>query len=64
MVKLKYDLTFLTFPIFLIRIISFEFSAGKPDIATIPWWVFINYDISHSFVSALVCISIVKRYNK
>ncbi|MBL50754.1 MAG: hypothetical protein CMG57_02200 [Candidatus Marinimicrobia bacterium] len=50
--------------LFLIRIISFEFSAGKPDIATIPWWVFINYDISHSFISATIVIGMVWRVKK
>ncbi len=48
-----------------IRILSGEFQLGSPPPSeTIPWWVYINYDISHSFVSALLCIGIVYRYRK
>ncbi|MDE0588245.1 MAG: hypothetical protein OSB64_07935, partial [Candidatus Marinimicrobia bacterium] len=49
----------------IIRILSGEFQLGSPPPSeTIPWWVYINYDISHSFVSALLCIGIVYRYRK
>tara|TARA_B100001123_G_C15220329_1_gene990995 strand:- start:170 stop:640 length:471 start_codon:yes stop_codon:yes gene_type:complete len=49
-----------------VRIFSgnFQLSGGPPSLDTIPWWVFINYDISHSFVSAFLCIWIVNRYRK
>ena len=48
----------------LIRLTTLQFSAGPPPIETIPWWLFVNYDISHSFVSAFLCIWIVNRYRK
>ena len=48
----------------LIRLSTFQFSAGPPPIETIPWWLFINYDISHSFVSAFTAILIVSRFRK
>ena len=52
----------------IVRLFSGDFShmfnGGPPPLESIPWWVYINYDISHSFVSALLCIAIVKRYNK
>ena len=49
-----------------VRIFSgnFQLGGGPPSLDTIPWWVFINYDISHSFVSAFLCIWIVNRYRK
>jgi len=49
-----------------LRIFSgeFQFGNGPPSLEMIPWWVFTNYDISHSFISAFLCISIVKRYRK
>ena len=50
--------------LFFIRMVTFEFSVGKPPIETIPWWVFINYDISHSFISAFIVIAMVWRVNK
>ena len=50
----------------IIRIFSgnFQLGGGPPTMESIPWWVFINYDISHSFVSAFLCIWIVNRYRK
>ena len=48
----------------IIRLTTLQFSAGPPPIETIPWWLFVNYDISHSFVSAFLCIWIVNRYRK
>ena len=54
---------------FFFRFLSEGFSNipigdGPPLLESIPWWVFVNYDLSHSFVSALICIAIVKRFNK
>ena len=50
------------------RLISGDYThvigGGPPPLNSIPWWVFINYDISHSFVSAFICIAIVRRFNK
>jgi len=50
----------------LIRILGgdFQFGGGPPPIDTIPWWLFINYNISHSFISAFLCIGIINRYRK
>ena len=51
----------------VVRLISGNYSnmigGGPPPLDTIPWWVYVNYDLSHSFVSALICISIVKKFN-
>ena len=51
----------------IVRLFSGDFSnmgGGPPPLDSIPWWVYINYDISHSFVSAFLCIAIVQRFNK
>ena len=48
--------------LFLVRLATLQFRMGPPPMETIPWWVFINYDISHSFVSAFVAIGIVSRF--
>ncbi|MEA1882422.1 MAG: hypothetical protein U9N31_08495 [Candidatus Marinimicrobia bacterium] len=51
--------------LFVMRILSSDFHFGSPPPSeTIPWWVYINYDISHSFVSAFLCIGIVYKYRK
>jgi len=50
--------------VFLIRIFSGNFSVGPPPLETIPDWVFVNYNISHSFISAFIAISIVFIYRK
>ena len=43
---------------------SLELSLGRPTQDSIPEWVFTNYDISHSFVSAFIVIAMVWRVNK
>ena len=48
----------------LIRMVSLELSLGRPSLDSIPGWVFTNYDISHSFVSAFIVIAMVWRVNK
>ena len=50
--------------LFVQRIFTGEFSSGPPPLETIPTWVFINYNISHSFISALIAIGIVFLYRK
>jgi membrane-bound metal-dependent hydrolase YbcI (DUF457 family) len=50
--------------IFIIRIFSGDFTPGAPPLETIPDWVFINYNISHSFISAFIAIGIVCLYRK
>ena len=50
--------------LFIIQIIKRIYTPGALNLETIPNWLFFNYDISHSFVSALLCIAIVKKYNK
>ncbi|MBT5782016.1 MAG: hypothetical protein HOI03_02495 [Candidatus Marinimicrobia bacterium] len=37
---------------------------GPPKLETIPSWLFFNYDLTHSFISAFICISIVYYFNK
>jgi len=39
----------------IIRMASLELYLGRPDLDSIPEWVFTNYDIFHSFVSAIHC---------
>ena len=46
------------------RIFTGEFSPVPPPLESIPRWVFINYNISHSFISALIAIGIVLLYRK
>ena len=54
-----------SFGIFLlIRIVTLDFSFDRPPIDSIPEWVYVNYDISHSFVSACIVIGMVWRINK
>ncbi|MBT3299729.1 MAG: hypothetical protein HN657_03540 [Candidatus Marinimicrobia bacterium] len=49
----------------VMRILSGDVQFGNsPVINTIPDWVYINYDITHSFVSAFICIGIVYQYRK
>ena len=48
----------------VMQIITKEFSPGPPKIETIPDWIIFNYDITHSFVTAFICIYIVSRYNQ
>jgi len=49
--------------LFLTRITSLQFHTGPPPLETIPWWVFINYDLSHSFICAFSVILIIYRFN-
>lgn len=50
--------------LFIKRIYLGEFIPGPPPIDTIPQWVFINYKISHSFISAFIAIGIVWYFRK
>ena len=50
--------------LFVQRIFTGKFSLGPPPLEAIPTWVFINYNISHSFISALIAIGIVLLYRK
>ena len=50
--------------LFVQRIFTGEFSSGPPPLEAIPTWVFINYNISHSFISAFIAIGIVLLYRK
>ena len=50
--------------LFVQRIFTGEFSTVAPPLEAIPTWVFINYNISHSFISALIAIGIVLLYRK
>jgi len=48
----------------IIRIIKNEFYPGPPRMGDIPQWLIFNYDITHSFITAFICIYIVNRFNK
>ena len=37
---------------------------GPPKLDAIPAWLFFNYDLTHSFITAFFCISIVYLFNK
>ena len=37
---------------------------GPPSLESIPNWVFFNYDLSHSFITAFLCIGIVYFFNR
>jgi|TARA_B110000483_G_C18092907_1_gene502686 hypothetical protein len=37
---------------------------GAPKLETIPDWLFLSYDIFHSFITAFLCIAIVFYYKK
>ena len=50
--------------LFLIRIIENNFSSPAPRLNDIPDWIVFNYDITHSFVPAFICIYIVNKFNK
>ena len=49
-----------SFGIFMIiRIYHNDFIFGPSDIETLPNWLFINYNITHSFIIAFCCILVV-----
>ena len=50
----------------LVQIITLQFSLepGPPSLGSLPWWVFVNYDLTHSFISAFTTIGIVSIYRK
>ena len=48
----------------IIQLFTKQFSPGPPKIDTIPDWIIFNYDITHSFVTAFICIYIVNKFNK
>lgn len=43
----------------LLRLVSGTLQSGPPPLNIIPKWLFVNYDISHSFISASLAIGIV-----
>ena len=50
----------------LVQIITLQFSLepGPPSLGSLPWWVFVNYDLTHSFISAFTAIGIISLYRK
>ena len=50
--------------LFIKRIVTGEFHFGAPPLDTIPQWVFIIYNYSHSFVIAFLIIGIVFTFHK
>tara|TARA_A100001035_G_scaffold266249_1_gene249110 strand:+ start:301 stop:783 length:483 start_codon:yes stop_codon:yes gene_type:complete len=49
--------------LFLIRIIDNTLGQSGPNVQDIPSWIIFNYNITHSFVPAFICIYCVWRYN-
>ena len=49
-----------------VQIITLQFSLepGPPSLGSLPWWVFVNYDLMHSFISAFTTIGIISLYRK
>ena len=49
-----------------VQIITLQFSLepGPPSLGSLPWWVFVNYDLMHSFISAFTAIGIISLYRK
>ena len=49
-----------------VQIITLQFSLepGPPSLGSLPWWVFVNYDLMHSFISAFTAIGIISLYIK
>ena len=50
--------------LFIIQAINGIFIPGPPKLKSIPNWLFFNYNISHSFVTAFLCIGIVYYFNR
>ncbi len=50
--------------LFIIQIISGVYTPGAPKLETLPDWLFFNYDVSHSFFIAFICIACVYLFNK
>jgi|TARA_B100000315_G_scaffold71960_2_gene65589 hypothetical protein len=48
----------------LLRLLSGTVQSGAPPLNIIPAWLFVNYDISHSFISAFLVIGIVATRRK
>jgi hypothetical protein len=54
----------------IVRLFSGNYTSGNyayegpPSLETIPNWVFFNYDLSHSFITAFLCIGIVYFFNR
>jgi len=46
------------------KLILLDFTFGEPGTQVLPQWLYVNYDISHSFVSASIVITMVWRVNK
>ena len=50
--------------LFIKRIVIGEFHFGAPPLDTIPQWVFISYNYSHSFIIAFLFLGIVSIFRK
>lgn len=45
-----------------LRIMRTGWQWGPPPLETLPGWIFINYDISHSFITAFAVIAVTARF--
>ena len=50
--------------LFIKRIVTREFHFGAPPLDTIPQWIFISYNYSHSFIIAFLFLGIVSIFRK
>ena len=50
--------------LFLIRMVDGSLTMGKPELASIPGWTFVVYDVTHSWLVAGVVIALVWRWNR
>ena len=53
-----------SFGIYFIYILIKNFSFGRSSIEELPFWVYDLYDVSHSMITALICIIIIYNVNK
>jgi hypothetical protein len=51
-------------PLFFYRLFSGTYVPGPPALETIPDWLFISYDLMHSFVTALLVVGLVAYLNR
>ena len=50
--------------LFAIQILNGTYVPGAPKLNTIPDWLFFNYDVSHSYVTAFFFLFIAYQFNK
>ncbi len=51
-------------PLLVLRLFNGTYVPGPPALETIPAWLFISYNVMHSFVTALLVIGLVAYLNR